>query len=61
MRGLSTATTFWAVAAIGTAAGLGDYGMALGLTTLVCFAHVLLRRASVWIEHCALPAEDRPK
>ena len=61
VRGLSTAATFWAVAAIGTAAGLGDYGMALGLTALVCFAHVLLRRASAWIEHRAPPAEDRPK
>ena len=61
VRGLSTAATFWAVAAIGTAAGLGDYGMALGLTALVFFAHVLLRRASTWIEHRAPPLEEGPK
>ncbi|WP_052213638.1 MgtC/SapB family protein [Belnapia sp. F-4-1] len=61
VRGLSTAATFWAVAAIGTAAGLGDYGMALGLTALVFFAHVLLRRASTWIERRAPPLEDGPK
>jgi putative Mg2+ transporter-C (MgtC) family protein len=61
VRGLSTAATFWAVAAIGTAAGLGEYGMALGLTALVFFAHVLLRQASAWIEHRAPPPEGGPK
>jgi putative Mg2+ transporter-C (MgtC) family protein len=61
VRGLSTAATFWAVAAIGTAAGLGAYGMALGLTGLVVFAHVLLRRASAWIERHAPPPEEGPK
>jgi putative Mg2+ transporter-C (MgtC) family protein len=61
VRGLSTAATFWAVAAIGMAAGLGEYGMALGLTVLVFFAHVLLRRLSTWIERRAPPVEDGPK
>ena len=61
VRGLSTAATFWAVAAVGTAAGLADYGMALGLTALVFFAHVLLRRLSAWIEHRAPPPESGPR
>lgn len=60
VRGLSTAATFWAVAAVGTAAGLAEYGMALGLTVLVFFAHVLLRRLSGWIEHRAPPPEAGP-
>ena len=61
VRGLSTAATFWAVAAVGTAAGLAEYGMALGLTVLVFFAHVLLRRLSTWIEHRAPPSEAGPR
>ncbi|SDB37413.1 MgtC/SapB family protein [Belnapia rosea] len=61
VRGLSTAATFWAVAAIGTASGLGDYGMALALTALVFFAHVLLRRLSAWIERRAPPSEGGPR
>ena len=55
VRGLSTAATFWAVAATGTAAGLGEYGLALGL------AHLLLRRVSSWIEQHAPPSEEGPK
>lgn len=61
VRGLSTAATFWAVAAVGTAAGLAEYGMALGLTALVFFAHVLLRRLSAWIEHRAPPPQSGPR
>ena len=60
VRGLSTAATFWAVAAVGTAAGLAELGMALGLTLLVFFAHVLLRRLSIWIERRAPPPEAGP-
>jgi putative Mg2+ transporter-C (MgtC) family protein len=60
VRGLSTAATFWAVAAIGTAAGLLDFGMALGLTLVVFFAHVLLRPLSSWIERKAPPQEIGP-
>lgn len=60
VRGLSTAATFWAVAALGTAAGLHEFGMALGLTVLVLFAHVMLRQLSAWIEHRAPPAEGGP-
>src|SRR3954465_4624633 len=46
VRGLSTAATFWAVAAMGTATGVAEFGLALGLTALVLCAHVLLRRLS---------------
>jgi putative Mg2+ transporter-C (MgtC) family protein len=61
VRGLSTAATFWAVAAVGTAAGLHEFGLAVGLTVMVFFAHVLLRPLSAWIEAKAPPAEDGPK
>jgi putative Mg2+ transporter-C (MgtC) family protein len=60
VRGLSTAATFWAVAAIGTAAGLVEYGMALALTCVVFFAHVVLRPLSNWIDRSAPPEEVGP-
>jgi putative Mg2+ transporter-C (MgtC) family protein len=58
VRGLSTAATFWAVAAIGTATGLLEYGLAITLTVVVLFAHLALRWLSDWIERVA-PPEDR--
>jgi len=61
VRGLSTAATFWAVAAIGMAAGLLDYGMAVGLAAIVFFAHVLLRPLSIWIERVAPPQDSGPR
>jgi putative Mg2+ transporter-C (MgtC) family protein len=61
VRGLSTAATFWAVAAIGTSAGLLEYGMALTLTMVVFFAHVALRRLSVWIDSTAPPEDAGPQ
>ena len=61
VRGLSTAATFWAVAAVGTATGLQEYAMALGLTVLVFSAHVALRPVSAWIERLAPPAESGPR
>lgn len=61
VRGLSTAATFWAVAAVGTASGLEEYGMALGLTVLVFSAHVALRPLSAWIERRAPPSEPGPR
>jgi putative Mg2+ transporter-C (MgtC) family protein len=61
VRGLSTAATFWAVAAVGTAAGLLDYAMAFTLTLVVFFAHVALRRLSVWIERVAPPEGQGPQ
>jgi putative Mg2+ transporter-C (MgtC) family protein len=61
VRGLSTAATFWAVAAIGTAAGLLEYGMALALTAGVFFAHVALRSLSAYIERVAPPEDHGPR
>src|SRR5689334_16364732 len=61
VRGLSTAATFWAVAALGTAAGLHEFGMALALTVIVLFAHVALRPISGWIERVAPPDEGGPR
>jgi putative Mg2+ transporter-C (MgtC) family protein len=57
IRGLSTAATFWAVAAIGTATGVSEYVQAVALTAVVFFAHVALRSLSGWIERVA-PSED---
>lgn len=61
VRGLSTASTFWAVAAIGMAAGLLEFGMAVTLTICVLFAHVALRRVSTWIERVAPPEDAGPR
>jgi putative Mg2+ transporter-C (MgtC) family protein len=58
VRGLSTAATFWAVAAVGTAVGVLEYGLAIGLSAVVLAAHVALRPLSAWIEGVA-PPEDR--
>jgi len=60
VRGLSTAATFWAVAAIGTASGLLEYGMAAALTLVVFFAHFALRPLSNWIDRSAPPEEVGP-
>lgn len=61
VRGLSTASTFWAVAAVGTAAGVGEFTLAVGLTVVVFFAHVALRSLSSWIERVAPPEDDGPR
>jgi putative Mg2+ transporter-C (MgtC) family protein len=60
VRGLSTAATFWAVAAIGTAAGLHETVLAAALTVVVFFAHVALRSLSTWIERHAPPEDNGP-
>ncbi len=60
VRGLSTAATFWAVAAMGTAAGVRDYAAAVGLTLVVLFAHIGLRPLSRWIDRAAPPEEGGP-
>ena len=59
--GLSTAATFWAVAAIGTASGLLEFSLALALTAIVFFAHSALRKVSIWIEHVAPPEDSGPR
>jgi putative Mg2+ transporter-C (MgtC) family protein len=61
VRGLSTAATFWAVAAVGAAAGVAEFGLAIGLTALVFFAHSLLRSLSAWIEARAPPPQKGPR
>jgi putative Mg2+ transporter-C (MgtC) family protein len=61
VRGLSTAATFWAVAAIGTAAGVFAYSQAVVLTVVVFFAHVGLRPLSGWIERVAPPEDEGPR
>jgi putative Mg2+ transporter-C (MgtC) family protein len=61
VRGLSTAATFWAVAAIGTAAGVGEYAQAVTLTVVVLFAHIALRSLSEWIERKAPPEDPGPR
>lgn len=61
VRGLSTAATFWAVAAIGTAVGVFAYAQAVALTVVVLFAHVALRSLSGWIERVAPPEDEGPR
>lgn len=61
VRGLATAATFWAVAAIGTAVGVLEYAQAVALTVVVFFAHVALRSLSSWIEHLAPPEDPGPR
>ena len=61
VRGLSTAATFWALAAIGAAIGAGELAMALTLTVVVFFAHLLLRSLSAWIERVAPPEDKGPQ
>jgi putative Mg2+ transporter-C (MgtC) family protein len=61
VRGLSTAATFWAVAAIGAAAGVYEYAQAITLTVVVFFAHVALRSLSAWIERKAPPEDPGPR
>lgn len=61
IRGLSTAATFWSVAAIGAACGVVDYPLALSLTLVVFFAHVALRALSGWIERRAPPEDAGPR
>ena len=61
VRGLSTAATYWAVAAIGSAAGAQAYAKAVALALVVFFAHVVLRPLSAWIEAKAPPEDAGPR
>ncbi len=61
VRGLSTAATFWAAAAIGTAIGSLNYMMGIALTAVVFFAHVGLRPISGWIGRNAPPEDKGPR
>lgn len=59
--GLSTAATFWSVAAIGSACAAGAYALAMALTVVVFFAHVVLRPVSAWIDRRAPPESAGPQ
>ncbi len=48
--GLTTASTIWLVAAIGMAAGVGLYGMAVAVTALALLCLTLLAPLSTWME-----------
>ena len=57
VKGLTTAASLWAMAAVGMAVGLGSYGIALGSTTLLIFVLVVLRQVSGSIK--ALHQQER--
>lgn len=61
IRGLSTAATFWSVAAVGAACGVGAYATAVAITLVVLFAHLALRPLSAWIENKAPPEDTGPR
>jgi putative Mg2+ transporter-C (MgtC) family protein len=46
---------------LGTAAGLTEYALAIGLTAIVFFANLALRPLSAWIERAAPMVDDNPK
>lgn len=61
VRGLSTAASFWAVAAMGMAIGAREVWTGIALAALILTAHVALRRLSRWIEDRAPPPDPGPK
>lgn len=61
VRGLSTAASFWAAAAMGTAVGAGMIRMALAVACVILLAHFALRRISTWIETHAPPEDPGPR
>jgi putative Mg2+ transporter-C (MgtC) family protein len=61
IRGLSTAATFWSVAAVGASSGVGSYAVATTITMVVLFAHIALRPLSAWIERRAPPEDAGPR
>lgn len=60
VRGLSTAATFWAVAALGTACGTRQYGVTLGLFGVIALSHFVLRPISARIARQAPPDSEGP-
>ena len=61
VRGLSTAATFWAVAAVGLAAGVQEFSLSVSLTAAVLLTHMVLRPLSTWIDRLAPPADEEPR
>lgn len=60
VRGLSTAATFWALAALGAACGARQYGLMLGLFAVIVLSHFVLRPISLWIARHPAPDSDGP-
>lgn len=61
VRGLSTAATFWAVAAVGLAAGVQEFTLGVTLTAAVLLTHTLLRPLSAWIDRMSPPGDEEPR
>ena len=61
VRGLSTAASFWAAAAMGTAVGAGRMELGVTLAALILVTHFALRRISGWIENHAPPEDPGPQ
>lgn len=61
VRGLSTASSFWTVAAMGCAIGADMFGLGLALGGVLLFTHVALRRLSGWIDRRAPPDDTAPR
>ncbi len=51
LKGITTAATLWITAAIGMAAGLGEYGLAIASTLLVFFVLTFLYYFECFLEH----------
>ena len=60
VRGLSTAATFWAVAALGAACGSRQYGVMGALFAAVVLSHLVLRPISVRIASNPAPDSEGP-
>jgi putative Mg2+ transporter-C (MgtC) family protein len=58
IRGLTTAASLWATAAIGTAVGVGLTLVSLVTTAIVLLALVGLRPVREWLRHRALPRQE---
>ena len=62
VRGLTTAASLWAVAAVGMAAGAGLFVVAAVSTVLVIVALEVFQRIERMAKrHLSIPAESRPK
>lgn len=60
VRGLSTAATFWALAALGAACGARQYGLMLGLFGVIVLSHFVLRPISILIARNPAPDSEGP-
>jgi putative Mg2+ transporter-C (MgtC) family protein len=58
VRGLTTAASLWVVAAIGAAAALGSYDLAIAATAVSLFALFALRPARRWVHRLGSDREE---